>query len=110
MSLGTTASALYAQNSEHFLQKSHLFLSIFGISTNTSLLSFILTFKKIFEFGSSTSQSISCTSFRLNAIFVAIVVLPVPPLPLAIDIFRKSPYIRILKINYNFLIDAFFHL
>ncbi len=60
---GTTANALYAQNSEHFLQKSHLFLSILGISTKTSLLSLILAFRNIFEFGSSTSQSISCTFF-----------------------------------------------
>ena len=64
-----------------------------GVTNESFLLIFGLI--KICPFGSSTSQSKYCILFSNDkARFVAIVVLPVPPFPLAI--------LMIIKIDNNF--------
>jgi hypothetical protein len=52
----------------------------------TDILSLICGLRKMWAFGSSTSQSRNWTFPRESAKLVAIVVLPVPPFPLATEI------------------------
>jgi hypothetical protein len=65
----------------------HFDSSIRGTEIPTEVTWWIEGDKKMWELGSSTSQSISSTvSFeRERAKLTAMVVFPVPPLPLAID-------------------------
>lgn len=72
----------------HSLQRVHFSMSTLGIMVDTGLFTRFPGFKKMWELGSSTSQSKTSTSpaGADAARFTVMVVLPVPPFPLAMVI------------------------
>ncbi len=92
------AMALNSHALAHSPQRVHSSSSTSGRSFSTERVCSICGLRKMCAFGSSTSQSRNCTenlSETAIARFVATVVLPVPPFPLAIVILMVRPYVML---------------
>ncbi len=91
-----------AQISPHRPHLLHCSSSTIGIGTVTWAEPSSTGLRNRWALGSSTSQSIKQTdsvSARVRAKFIAMVVLPVPPFPLAIDIIMRHPHLKLFNLR-----------